>query len=43
MVRKPHAFPRQGINIWGFNFGLTVGTKLAVAEVVGENINDIWP
>lgn len=41
MVDKPHALPAQQIQIWCFQTRMTVGTEVAVAEIVCEHENDI--
>jgi hypothetical protein len=42
-ISKPHAFFGQGIDHGGFDFGFPiVATQITIAQVVGQNVNDIW-
>ena len=41
-IGEPHAFAGESIDVWGFHLGfVVVATQVAVAEVVGEDEEDV--
>ena len=42
-LRKPHAFARQPIDVWGLIERIAIATKVSPAEIISEDQYDVWP
>src|SRR5262245_6739531 len=40
-IGETHSFRRHAVEVWGADGGMTVAAKVAVAQVVGEDDDDI--
>jgi hypothetical protein len=41
MLRELHPLCGQPVEVGCFNFGLTVTSQLPIAQVIGQNVNDV--
>lgn len=39
---KSHALCRHAVDVWCFKILLAIAPKVAVAEIIGQDMNDVW-